>query len=216
MTVRDGQLAQAHRRIIADQRRVAVEIDASRRAAGLSNRDLGDACGVDASTVWRVLHGATGVADIRLEACLAAAVGLDLRVQAYPSGDPIRDAGQARLLDRLRATLDPRLRWRTEVPLPIEGDLRAWDAVVSGHGWHLPVEAETVITDVQALERKLARKRRDGGEAHLLLVIADTPRNRRALQAAPLAFAEFSRQARPTLAALRSGRRPGTSAILFL
>src|SRR5262249_16423991 len=80
------------------------------------------------------------------------------------------------------------LRWRTEVPLPIEGDLRAWDAMITGPRWRVAVEAETVIEDVQALERKLSRKQRDGGIDHVMILIADTHRNRRAVAAAPAAF----------------------------
>ena len=79
-----------------------------------------------------------------------------VRLRAYPAGDPIRDAGHTRLLDRLRRDLASGLQWRSEVPLPIEGDLRAWDAVIGGPGWRLMVEAETLIDDVQALERRLA------------------------------------------------------------
>jgi hypothetical protein len=147
---------------------------------------------------------------------LGAAVGLDVRLRAFPAGDPIRDAGQQRLLERLRARLHPSLRWATEVPLPIEGDLRAWDAVVRAATWHRPVEAETVLDDLQALERRLALKRRDGGEDHLIVLVADTPRNRRALAAAPEAFTTFRRDARVVLRALAAGTDPGSSAVLIL
>jgi hypothetical protein len=147
---------------------------------------------------------------------LGAAVGIDVRLRAYPSGDPIRDAGQARLLERLRPEVHPSLRWRTEVPLQIEGDLRAWDAMISGPVWQLPVEAETVIEDVQALERKLSLKERDGNVDHLVLLIADTPRNRRALASAPAAFRAWPLRTRDVLGAVRAGRDPGASGIVFL
>ena len=151
----------------------------------------------------------------RSRACLAAAVGLDLRLQAYPAGDQIRDAGHARLLERLRRDLGPGIRWSTEVTLPIEGDLRAWDAVITGQGWRLMVEAETVIDDVQALERRLARKLRDGGVDHCLLLVADTPRNRRAVSAAPAAFAAWPLNTREVLGLLRVGQRPMSGGIVF-
>jgi hypothetical protein len=54
-------------------------------------------------------------------ATIGAMVGLDVRLRAWPAGDPIRDAGQQRLLDRLRLRVGPTVRLRTEVPLPIEG-----------------------------------------------------------------------------------------------
>ncbi|HET9347069.1 MAG TPA: hypothetical protein VFO05_15355 [Candidatus Limnocylindrales bacterium] len=50
-------------------------------------------------------------------------------------------------------------------------------------GWRAGVEAETVVDDTQALDRKLALKKRDGLVDHVILLVADTPRNRRALAA---------------------------------
>jgi hypothetical protein len=105
---------------------------------------------------------------------------------------------------------------RTEVPLPIESDLRAWDAVVRGADWSRPTEAETVLDDIQALERRLALKVRDGGVDGVILVIADTGRNRRALAAAPGSFLGFDRNARRVLSALAKGRDPGGSALILL
>ncbi|MBA2720376.1 MAG: hypothetical protein H0U52_14225 [Chloroflexi bacterium] len=145
-----------------------------------------------------------------------AVVGLDLALRAYPAGDPIRDAGQLRLLERFRARLHPSLHWSTEVPLPIEGDLRAWDAVIRGDGWRLPVEAETVLNDLQALERRLNLKLRDGGTEHVILLVADTTRNRRALAAAPGAFANLPLGTREVLRALARGEQPGGSGIVIL
>ena len=147
--------------------------------------------------------------------CFAAVVGLDLVIRTYPRGDPIRDAGHARLLERFRQRLHASLSFRTEVPLPIPGDLRAWDAVIDGPGWHLPVEAETVLTDSQALDRKLALKLRDGQFDHVILLVADTSRNREALASMPLT-ARFSMSSRAVLAALREGRDPGASGLVIL
>jgi hypothetical protein len=142
-------------------------------------------------------------------------VGLDVVIRTFPRGDPIRDAGHARLLERLRIRLHPGLSLRTEVPLPIVGDLRAWDAVVGGQGWQVPVEAETVIDDGQALQRKLALKLRDGGFDHLILLVADTPRNRAALEATPLRET-FPLHGRSILGALRGGRDPGANGVVIL
>jgi hypothetical protein len=169
-------------------------------------------------TRWAVERTEAGTRRATIEelACLGAAVGRDVRLRAYPAGDPIRDAGHARLLERLRCEVASNLRWRTEVPLPIEGDLRAWDAMITGPGWRLAVEAETVIEDVQALERKLSRKQRDGGVPHLLVLFADTPRNRRAFAAAPAAFETWPLRTCDVLGALRAGRDPGASGIAFL
>lgn len=51
------------------------------------------------------------------------------------------------------------------------------------------VEAETVVDDVQALERRLALKKRDGRAEIVVLLLADTRRNRRAIAAAQAAGA---------------------------
>jgi hypothetical protein len=167
------------------------------------------------STVARIESGNRSTTFREYDA-VGAAVGLDVRLRVWPAGDPIRDAGQQRLLERLGRRLAGDLRWRTEVPLPIEGDLRAWDAVIGGDGWQLAVEAETVVGDVQALERRLALKRRDGGIKRVLLLIADTRRNRREIAAAPSAFADLDRDVRAVLRAIAIGRDPGVDALVLL
>jgi len=192
------------------------ELGAARRSAGLGLDTVGRAVGVAPSTVWRTETGVTNAPDLLLLAGIASAVGLDLRLQVYLAGDPIRDVAQQRLLVRLRGRVHASLRWATEVPLSIAGDLRAWDATIRGPTWLIGVEAETVLQDLQAIERRLALKRRDGGLDHVLLLVADTRRNRAALAAAPAAFADFSRDSRTVLRRLASGSSPGTSAIVIL
>ena len=68
----------------------------------------------------------------------------------------------------------------------VEGprDFRAWDAVVSGVGWTIGVEAETHVRDLQALERRLALKQRDGAMSLVILLLADT-RHHRELMSGP-------------------------------
>jgi hypothetical protein len=166
------------------------------------------------STVERIEAGVRPTT-IREYAALGAVVGLDVRLRAYPAGDPLRDAAQRRLLGRFRVRLAPTLGWRTEVTLPIDGDRRAWDAVISGDGWRIAVEAETVIGDLQALERRLALKLRDGGIEHVILLVADTRWNRAAL-AAPSTLPWLSRDARRVLRALGRGEDPGMSALILL
>jgi hypothetical protein len=71
------------------------------------------------------------------------AVGLRLGARLFPDGDAVRDVGQLRLLERFRMRLPARAVWRTEVPMPIAGDRRAWDAVVAIGGRQAGCEAET-------------------------------------------------------------------------
>jgi transcriptional regulator with XRE-family HTH domain len=199
-----------------DQARVVAEIAQARRGAGLSRGEVGRACGLSRSTLARVESGLRRVTTLAELACIGAVVGLEVRLRAYPAGDAIRDAGQARLLGRLRVRLNPALPWSTEVPLPITGDLRAWDAVIRSAGWRIGVEAETALDDIQAVERRLALKQRDGDVDHVILLIADTRRNRRALAAAPASFAGLPLRTREVLAAFRDGRDPGQSGIVVL
>jgi hypothetical protein len=112
---------------------------------------------------------------------------------------------------------------RSEVPLPIVGDRRAWDVwlgkLVDTDGVHreLPGEIETRIVDTQALVRKLTLKMRDAGVEVVLLVVADTPSNRHAVAAAwPSMAAMFPVSTRMALAALAEGRYPGGSSLVFL
>jgi hypothetical protein len=182
----------------------------------LSLRSVASATGTCHQQLLRFERGRFDHVAIQDVGAWCATVGLDLVLRTDPAGDPIRDAGQQRLLDRLRPRIHRSLACRTEVPLPIHGDLRAWDLLIAAEGWRIAVEAETVLDDLQALERRLHRKQRDGGIEVLILLVADTRRNRRAIEAAPAAFAGFSRDARATLRALRAGERPDGNAIVFL
>jgi hypothetical protein len=149
-------------------------------------------------------------------ALMAAVLGLDLPLRAYPGDDPVRDAAQLALLARFRTRL-PNIRHTAEVPLNIPGDRRAWDEVASGSGWSTPVEAETRLRDVQALERRLALKLRDGGRDRLVLLVADTRHNRRVLRLTGDSLrAAFPVYGRDALAALDQGRCPSGSSIILL
>jgi hypothetical protein len=149
-----------------------------------------------------------------------AVVGLDLAIRAYPAGDPIRDRAQLALLERLRARLHPTLQWRTEVPLGIKGDFRAWDAEIRGREpapWRARVEAETGIPDGQALERRINLKARDDPDGHVILLVADTRSNRTALRALRAGLRErVPIDGRQMLATLGRATDPGCSGIVIL
>ena len=215
MANRDGPAARAIRIAEHDQQRVLAEISLAQRMAGLSDSDVGRACRMSRWMVARVVAGKRRASVVEL-AAIGAAVGLDVRTHAYLGGDPIRDAGQQRLLARFRAHINPSIGFRTEVPLPIPGDQRAWDAFLTAATWRAGVEVETVVDDVQALERRLRLKVRDGERDLVVLVVADTRRNRRALASAPSAFADLSRDSRAALRLLRRGESPPGSCLIFI
>ena len=172
---------------------------------------------------------------------VSSVVGLDLTVRTYPGGSVLRDAGHRALLERLRAAISPALGWRTEVPLPNPGDQRAWDAMIVGHvrpqasvtrqtgiagsdrtdpsvrPFRIGVEAETHPRDMQALQRRLALKRRDGGVDHVVLVLAATRGNRGFLREARSALLpDFPVPGRVAVRALSAGLDPGGSAIVMI
>jgi hypothetical protein len=170
--------------------------------------------------VGRIERGVVPTVSLDQLARLGAAVGLDVRVRAFPG--PVRsiDAAQMALLGRLHARLPGRLKFRTEVPLPIAGDKRAWDATIDalqGLARLLPVEAESRLVDGQAQVRRIMLKLRDSGLEHVLVVVADTRRNREVLTATgPALSADFPIPPRKALAALSAGHHPGGSSIVLL
>jgi len=179
MPTRVSRLDDARHRAQAGLGHVARELRLARRAAGLSQQAVADAAHLPRSKVSRVERVGDPGLSLADASVLLAAVGLDLSVRAFPGGDPARDAAHTALLERLRVRLHPSLGWATEVPLPLPGDRRAWDALISGASWRVGVEAETHADDRQALERKVMLKMRDGGVAAVLVVLARTEANRR-------------------------------------
>jgi transcriptional regulator with XRE-family HTH domain len=200
--------------------RLGAEHHDIRVSAGLSLRAAAAASGSSRSQLWRFERGAIDRVSLTDVAAWFAVLGEDVAIKTFPTGDPIRDAAQLALLERLRSRMHPSLRWRTEVPLPIAGDLRAWDAEIRGvlpRRWRCRVEAETRIADGQALERKLALKLRDDPVGHLVLLVSDTRANRRA--AATLGAGlrvMFPTAAREVLRSLRAGREPPGNAVLLM
>jgi transcriptional regulator with XRE-family HTH domain len=196
---------------------IGEELREARLQACLTQEQVGAAVGVSGSEVSRIEHGQSARVPFEVLCAIAAAVGLDLSLRAYPNGDRVRDAGQLALLARFRAALAPSLAHRLEVPLPIAGDRRAWDLLIIGDGWSVPVEAEIRLRDVQALTRRLPLKIRDGGCEYVLLVVADTRTNRQVVRAFADAFAPaFPGSGKVALNALRTGSRPPAGALIFL
>lgn len=193
------------------------ELREARIAAGLSQVALSQAAGLSHPTVSRIERGqARGVSIVQL-ARLLTLVGLDLSARAYPSGDALRDAAHEQLLTRFLGHVVPPLTWRREVPLPGQGDPRAWDALIAGNSELTAVEAETRLTDAQALQRRLQIKLRDGGVSRLILVVSDTRSNRAALHDAGSGLATtFPLAGRAVLDQLAAGRHPPASGYVVL
>jgi len=142
MSTRERRLDRGRRLSRRTLLAIGEELREARIQAGLTQRELGAPVGISASEISRIEHGQSPHVAYETLAALGAALGLDIPLRAYPNGDAVRDAAQLALLARFRALLPAGLRHRTEVPLGILGDRRAWDEVLDGPGWSLPVEAE--------------------------------------------------------------------------
>lgn len=196
---------------------VAREFRIARLDRGLSQRAVAAAVEIDRSSISRIERGRAEDLSLVTAAELLAAVGLELSVRTYPAGPPLRDAAHADLLRRFRARLHRSLDWATEVPLPIPGDLRAWDAMVTGDRWRCGIEAETRPRDGQALERRIALKQRDGGVDFVILLLLDSRHNRAFVREhADLLHARFPVAGARALELLGAGVAPGGNAVVLL
>src|SRR5258707_898660 len=126
----------------------AAEFKAARTNAALSQEDVSSAAGISRPQYGRIERGRSPEVSLARIARIAAVLGLDASLRFYPSSDPIRDAAQLALLERLRVRCHPSLIWRTEVPFPGPRDLRAWDAVI--RGFAIPVGHDGVRGAVEA------------------------------------------------------------------
>jgi transcriptional regulator with XRE-family HTH domain len=220
MGTRERPADRGHRRAKDAFRRLGQEHRVARVGAGLSLRDVAAASTASHQQLLRFERGELERISIAELGAWCSVVGLELGLRAFPAGDPIRDRAQLQLLDRLRARVHPSLRWRPEMPLPIEGDLRAWDAEITGRhptAWRARVEAETRIADGQALERRLALKVRDDPAGHVILLVSDTRANRRALVSIGVGLDHLvPARTREMLAALSAGQDPGRGGIVIL
>ena len=162
---------------------VVHEFHEARLGSGVSQGRIGHA--IDRSDAWIswTESGANASLSIVDASRMLACVGLDLSVRAYPAGRGIRDEAQLALIARLKSLVMPRWEWRTEVPIPLPGDLRAWDVVLRGPAVTIGVEAESRLRDIQALGRRVMLKLRDSGLDRVVIVGAATRTNRTSLRA---------------------------------
>lgn len=194
------------------------ELRMARVDHGLSQQSLAAAARTSRSQVGRIEDGQAARVSVLEIARLLAVVGLELSARAYPAGPPIRDAAHRALLDRFRAIVAPSVAWRFEVPVGHAGDPRAWDAVMLIGRAQIAVEAEMRPRDVQALQRRLASKRRDDPDlAGVVLLLASTRHNRAlAKEYGDALRADFPLPTTALKAALADGRNPGGSGLILM
>jgi hypothetical protein len=101
--------------------------------------------------------------------------------------------------------------------MPRPGDLRGWDAQTVLERQRIAIEAEMRLVDAQAIDRRVALKRRDSGVELVILLLPDTNWNRSVLAAdRELLRANFPLDSRAILAAVGAGRAPRASGIVVL
>jgi transcriptional regulator with XRE-family HTH domain len=169
----------------------------------------------DAWVSWTESGQNEGVSVVQLSQ-LMACVGLELSVRVYPAGRGIRDDAQTVTLERFVSLVVPPWSWATEVPIPIPGDLRAWDGVLGGP-CRIGVDAETRIRDLQAVDRRVMLKLRDSGLDRAIILVPDTRSNRVMLASTAQSLQpNYPIPGHLALDALRHGRDPGGNAIIVL
>jgi len=189
----------------------------ARVGANLTQQQVGDVIGLSDSRVSLMQRGEFGRVPFVVLAQYLSVVGLELSARAYPVGGGPRDAAQLGLLSRFKVMPSAQFRWLTEVPLPIRGDLRAWDAGLVRGELRIGIDAETRIRDVQALDRRVMLKLRDSGWDRAILLVARTRTNRRVVRE----FADALRSNVPVpqtdaLKALVAGDDPGGNCLIVL
>jgi hypothetical protein len=188
----------------------------ARVGAGISTRGLGALVGISHTQVRRIEAALAPHIDLEVLSRAASVLGHELSLGIHPVASPVRDAGHVALLARLHARLHPSLHWRVEVPMPIAGDLRSADGVITGPRVTAIVEAETRLDDIQAVERRLRGKQRDLESQRAILLVADTRHNRAVIRNVPDLRDQFPIGTRACLAALRRGDDPGGDCLIVL
>jgi transcriptional regulator with XRE-family HTH domain len=212
--------AEAGRRLV---QLTGQELKRARTSGGLSQLSVAAAAGISRPQYGRIERGLAPQVSIQRVATIATVLGLEPSLRLYPSADPIRDGAHASLLERLHARCHRSLTWRTEVPFPTPGDRRAWDALIRGvdsvsrDAWRVGVEAETRPNDLQALDRKLALKERDGGVNWLVLLLLASRHNRVLIaEYGSILRARFPLEGRRALELLAAGAPLGANALILL
>lgn len=217
MANRQSMLREAARAASWILRVIGQELRVARILAGMTQRDVADRVGRSASHVSRVEHGLIRGFTFPQLYRHSAVVGLKPFLNLYPSIARPLDRAQLGLFTRFRERIGQSWSVALEVPMPIAGDLRAADAVISRPGLRIVVEVITRLADFQAQVRSAHRKVRDLRADRLILVVAGTDTNRRAIRDAGAAVDDaLPVKTKEAMARLSRGEDPGEDAIVLL
>ena len=179
--IRDGERA-----LRRQSMRAAEELRTLRMRAGVSQAAVAAAVGASRSVISRLEQGNPGVA-LRTRFLVAAVLGADLRLTAFDgSGALIRDAVQARIIERLLSSCHRRWRPTIEAAIPGPGR-RSIDLRLDGPTETVLIEVETRVGGLEEIIRELHAKRQSVLEAavaplgrpiHVVLALPSTRHHR--------------------------------------
>ncbi|MBA2633560.1 MAG: helix-turn-helix transcriptional regulator [Chloroflexi bacterium] len=217
MPTRTRSLDEARRVWHRTAQEIGDQLRTGRHALGVTQTQIGAAIGVSGSEISRRELGRSRRLTGQKLASHAAAVGLRLSVKLYPVGGGMRDAAQSRYVAAFVARVGRPWKVTLEAPIPLAGDLRAVDVLLTSGQARIAVEVITRLADLQAQVRAAQLKARDISATRLVLVIAGTHANRTALASARAALlSSFDLDSRRLLADLAAGRDPGRDGIVTL
>ncbi|MGH2489863.1 MAG: helix-turn-helix transcriptional regulator [Candidatus Limnocylindria bacterium] len=216
MANRQPRRTESSRHVVGLLHAIGDDLREARLSAGLNQADVARKLGTTRRRLGRIERGRVPLVPLADLAMHAEIVGLRLHAKLYPGGPPLRDKAQLALLDRLHRRLSSAWQVHLEEPIPLPGDQRAWDMVLRRGNVVVGVEAITRLRDVQAQVRAARLKQKEAEITRLVLLVAATHANRRALAAAGPMHAAFPLMTRSALAALGAGADPRDDAILLL
>jgi hypothetical protein len=183
----------------------------------MTQREAGRVIGRSASWISLIEAGKAPRVPLAEVAVIAAAVGLKLYVKAFPAGRRPLDAPQLGLLERFNVRIHRTWRREVEKVMPIPGDLRAIDELITGNGCSCAVEAITRLASVEAQLRSARAKQRDIGATRLILLVSGTQANRSMLrEIGPVLGEQLPVGTRAALRALAAGDDPGGDCLILL
>jgi len=196
---------------------IGRELRVSRLITGMRQVDVATLLGTSISHVSRVEHGLIRGIGVPALTRHAAVVGLKPYFKLYPAISRPLDTAQLRLFARFKERIHPRWHIQLEVPMPKLGDLRAADALLTIDGCRCMVEVITRLADFQAQLRSAHLKQRDLNADRLILVVAGTATNRRALRVAEAALkSALPLGTKLTLRHLAAGTDPDADGLVVL
>jgi len=217
MANRQSILQEASRAASWVLRMIGRELRVARILAGMTQKQVAAALHTSTSHVSRVEHGLIMGLTMHQLHRHAAVIGLKPYVNLYPLVARPLDSAQLQLFGRFRARIAPTWKVVLEATMPIRGDLRAADALLSLPGCRCVVEIVTRLADFQAQLRSARRKVRDLEADRLIMVVAATHTNRRAIRDSGRAVDEaFPVRTKEGLRALALGADPGGDALILL